>query len=251
MKKILIGLFLIPLLSSAQQEGTINYEETITLNFDMSKMPEHVQERMKEHKVRKHLKELHYSKKASIYQNKKVSEETAPTPGRGMRFMMMRPEERIYVNLEEKRTVEERDFMDKKFLIKDQPEVLKWKISGEQKEILGYRCMKATAQVDTLTRTAWFTLQIPLSIGPDGFGGLPGAILELDYGDNMRVVEAIEIVANEVDADLLLEPKKGKKVTREQFHEIQKEKMEEMRAEHGGGRPGHGGGGNRMIIMHH
>lgn len=80
----------------------------------------------------------------------------------------------------------------KLYLIKDKSPKIKWKIENEIREVAGYLCMKATT-VDTIkgqTIAAWFTDQIPVSAGPEGFGGLPGMILMLDKNDGTAIVEA-------------------------------------------------------------
>ena len=71
-----------------------------------------------------------------------------------------------------------------------------WKITQEEKEVLGYRVIKAVKKYpyqDITTEdfgdyVAWFAPDIPLGSGPDVFSGLPGLILILtrehaDYAD--------------------------------------------------------------------
>lgn len=59
-----------------------------------------------------------------------------------------------------------------------------WKIGNETKEILGYKCTKATASHRGRNWTAWFANDIPVNGGPVYFGSLPGLILELLDIDN-------------------------------------------------------------------
>lgn len=61
---------------------------------------------------------------------------------------------------------------------KDQLPQIDWTIAEEVKEILGYRCQKATAVLGGREWIVWFTKEIPLNSGPYLFGGLPGLILE-------------------------------------------------------------------------
>ena len=67
-------------------------------------------------------------------------------------------------------------------------------------------------------------------------------IMELDVNDGERTSVAIEVRMEEIDKSILKEPKKGKEVTNEEFREIVREKMKEMRAER------QRGGGHQMII---
>ena len=92
---------------------------------------------------------------------------------------------------------------------------------------------------------AWFTMQIPVSLGPEKYKGLPGLILELNTdfkarrGSGRRSITASKVELKELSAGTIEKPSKGKKVTREEFREIMKEKMQEMRENRGkGGRGG-------------
>jgi GLPGLI family protein len=63
-----------------------------------------------------------------------------------------------------------------------------WKITNESKLIDNFLCFKATniKKVDAVNGkifnhpvTAWFCPKIPFQLGPNGYGNLPGLILEL------------------------------------------------------------------------
>jgi GLPGLI family protein len=106
---------------------------------------------------------------------------------------------------------------------------------------LDYVCQKATFQDSTRNLVAWFTPQIPVATGPGSISGLPGMILKLDRNDGERVVVATSVELKEIEKKTLKAPKKGKKVTQEEFQKIQDEKMKEMEEEFGGS-------GSRIII---
>lgn len=55
---------------------------------------------------------------------------------------------------------------------------IQWEISDSTKTVLGYDCIKATANYHGRDWTAWFTPDIPLQEGPWKLTGLPGLILE-------------------------------------------------------------------------
>jgi len=156
----------------------------------------------------------------------------------------------------------------KNFLIVDTLKKQPWKITDEIKIILGYTCHKATMKQkngfsgfgdggnwggrrrdreqggdnstpDTTHRTprevevvAWFADKIYAPVGPSMFGQLPGAILEVDIDNGSIVFNATE-VKNDVSAKDLKEPKKGKRVTREEFRKL----MEELRKNFGNAMP--------------
>jgi len=253
-------LLILPFFLFAQQtEGEVSYKETIQLNIEL---PPDVPEEMKKRipKERTFPKVLYFNQEASIYKDVELSAEEGPGGGRqwreqggggggGMRIRMgmRRPQNTMYKDLAEGTKVEQRDIMDKKFLIEDDQKKYTWKLAMEQKEIQGFLCQKATYQDTSIKIEVWFTPQIPVSTGPGNLGGLPGLILEASYDDGRRVVTMEEIKLDEVDKENLERPTKGKKVTQKEFETIREEKMEEMRKEFGG-RPGGGRGGRTIII---
>lgn len=81
--------------------------------------------------------------------------------------------------------------------------------------------------LDMIQVIAWYTPQIPVSQGPSDYWGLPGLILEVTAGDNMMLCN--KIVMNPKDKEVIEVPKKGEEVTKDQYHEIINEKMQEFR----------------------
>lgn len=60
-----------------------------------------------------------------------------------------------------------------------------WKIEDEFMQIEGFSCQKATTIFGKRQWTAWFTMEIPQSMGPYKFNGLPGLILSIKDSDNL------------------------------------------------------------------
>jgi len=87
--------------------------------------------------------------------------------------------------------------------------------------------------------TAWYTMQIPVSNGPGEFWGLPGLILEVSSGKT--TILCSKIIMNPEEKDEIKRPSKGKAVTRQEYTDTIKKKMEEMREMYGGR-----GGGRRF-----
>ncbi|WP_040281242.1 GLPGLI family protein [Psychroserpens damuponensis] len=87
--------------------------------------------------------------------------------------------------------------------------------------------------------TAWYTPQIPVSTGPGEYQGLPGLILEVTA--DKTVILCTKIVMNPQDKETIDRPEKGDVVTRSEYNQIMKDKIEEMREMYGG-RGGRGGG---------
>lgn len=92
-----------------------------------------------------------------------------------------------------------------------------------------------------VTVTAWYTPQIPVSQGPGEYHGLPGLILEVN--SDRTTILCSRIVLNPEDKEKLKIPSKGKEVTRKEYNDIMKKKMEEMREMY----RGRGRGGERHI----
>lgn len=149
-----------------------------------------------------------------------------------MRFEMYRQEYELYTNTAKNEKVEMNEFMGKKFLIKEEMETIPWKLTGEMDMIMEYPCQKATWQKnDSTLIEAWFCPQIPVSNGPRGYGQLPGLILKLNFGKYGYIAQEINFDAPK-EEDIYV-PSEGKKVTREKFNKIVKQKREEMREMYG------------------
>ena len=151
-----------------------------------------------------------------------------------------------YKDLQEKTYRNQTEIQGKVFLIKDDLPTYDWKMSTETKNIGMYTCYKATyskeveqKQVtfingemkeevvkETIVTTAWYTLQVPVSNGPDNYQGLPGLILEINDGKNLIV--CTEISMNPSKSIKIEAPKKGKVVSQEKYDEIQNKKSKEM-----------------------
>ena len=53
---------------------------------------------------------------------------------------------KIYTDLKNKKITEQRDFMNRMFLVEQDLPVSNWKVTGNQKVILGYPCNEAVKQ---------------------------------------------------------------------------------------------------------
>ncbi|WP_445714457.1 GLPGLI family protein [Flavobacterium sp.] len=112
-------------------------------------------------------------------------------------------------------------FKENEFLIIE-PLNQNWKLTNESKIIDGYTCYKATNEYIVVNSKgtfkhpviAWFCPQIPISIGPRGYGGLPGLILELQEWNNVFGVEKIEF-SNDIKEIVL--PNEGKIISNQEY----------------------------------
>jgi GLPGLI family protein len=151
-----------------------------------------------------------------------------------------------FKNLKEKRFVSKTEIMGKTFLIKDSIPNYQWQLTSETKNIGNYTCYKATftqevenmmmtvengetkqtKKSETITTTAWYTPQIPISNGPTIYHGLPGLILEIN--DGKTTIVCTEIVLNPSEKITISEPDKGKIVTQAEYDKIRDEKNKEL-----------------------
>jgi len=87
----------------------------------------------------------------------------------------------------------------------------------------------------------WYTESIPVSVGPDTYAGLPGAILEVDTDNGSAVISAVEYIAK-YSAKELKQPTKGDKMSRAKFMDTLQELFKGM--QNGGGGISIRAGGN-------
>jgi GLPGLI family protein len=274
MKKIIFSFLLLTSLSSAaiaqMKEGKISYERKINMHRFITD-PE-MKARIPEFRTDKF--ELLFTEQASLFRT--VVDDEAPDPfannggdrGGGPRFMMRMPETSTYTDINAQMQYESRAMFEKTFLVIDSMKQNKWKISDETKTIAKYVCKKATTMVAApqqmrmrigngpraaedsvapkpkeVELIVWYTEEIPVSVGPDNYAGLPGAILEVDTDNGSNVIMATE-VSTKFPKKELVQPTKGDKMNRAQFQDAMKKIMEDM--QRGGGMGGFriGRGGN-------
>ena len=84
-------------------------------------------------------------------------------------------------------------FATEDFEYTETPPDIEWKTDAETRKICGYKCLKATGRFRGRTYEAWYTEDIPASVGPWKLRGLPGAILLAEDTDRLCRFEATSI----------------------------------------------------------
>lgn len=254
MKKILFSLLLVSAFAAQAQmkEGKVVYERSMQMRIrGMSTeaaaiVPE----------SRKDNFELMFGNNQSLWQVIPGEDGNNSTfSGPGMVIRIAGNTDVIYTNFSTNKRVDQRDIMDREYLVEDTLRKLQWKISDETKSMLGYTARKAVAQrvapqlrttmengqmkreetMDTSVIVAWFTSDIPVPAGPPEFGGqLPGLILELNVNNGRQIYKALEI-SPKVNVAQIKEPKGGKRMTSAEFIKEREKLMEEMRKNNPGG----------------
>lgn len=267
MKKVLLyAIMALPLWMMAQNtSGVITYAEVIQTKWtppaDMDPaMKAQIEQMMKNApKSVTNYKDLSFNQEFTYYKvspkQEQIDAERAAQDnmegrgGGGMRRMMFNNKGIHYGDLKKGKYLDQRLFFDKEFLIKDEPKKLQWKILGEAKQIAGHVCQKAATMIDTVQVVAWFCPTIPVSAGPNGYGQLPGMILEISP-DERTTITAETVEFKPMDASDFEQPKSGKVVTKDEYDQIVKEKMDEMREEWKSRMSGSGSGGAQMRVIH-
>lgn len=212
---LLISAFSIPA-QSQMAEGMITYNRKTDWISIMAKLPYLSSEEVDRMRLtwgnndddKGDNYELYIKDNKSLYTYKEEEQSESGWSWKKGEFILIR-------DYKDKKVKDIRDEFGAQFLIEDDMPKTKWKILNEIKEIEGYLCMKAETK-DTIkgqTIHAWFTDGIPFMGGPEGFGGLPGMILELDINDGDAIVTATSIdLKSPIDKLPVPKKMKGKKV---------------------------------------
>lgn len=221
----------------AQVQGKIIYNETIKLDIQIDGMDETLKEMLPESQSMK--RELLFKDTESVFQNlegEELEDINLSSDDGSFQIKIGREdtENILYKNLKEKTQVQQQGLFGKSFVVnKDLPNH-KWKLTNEKVKYLEYECQKAVIEEEDKFIVAWFTPQIPTSLGPGSYHGLPGTILMLSINDGESEFKALSVDLSELSEDAIKAPKDGKKVTEEEFEKIRIEKEKEMEEMQGG-----------------
>jgi len=120
--------------------------------------------------------------------------------------------------------------LGKVYHLKEDLSKTRWKILNEIKEVAGYVCMKAETKIADREQTvhAWFTDAIPFSGGPEGYGGLPGMILEININDSDAIITATKVDLEKADLKIPYPKKiKGKEIAKTDYDSLVNKYIEE------------------------
>lgn len=199
---------------------------------------------------------LTFNKQESIFEK----EQKLETPQNGNQELLVKidvgNDRKKYKNLKEQKIIAEGEIIDKHYLIVDELQKFNWNLINETKTIGNYLCNKAeiklpvtqeqidnyqedlkSAEIKTTNFytpkepkpeviTAWYTIEIPVSIGPDKYWGLPGLILELKDSGNTFLCSKITL--NPKNKIEIKAPKKGKIVSQKEFNSIEKKAYDKI-----------------------
>jgi len=227
--------------ASAQEalSGTITYQQVLRYSFDNVKAAHGNDDRTADWiatlpKEGVNVQVLVFNKREALFEEDESEKEETPA---GLQRALMyenslKPAraqvQKVYYDFEKNSKLEQVEFLTRVFLIESEIGALPWKLSSEKKKVLDYICLGASATIDDQDIVAWFTPEIPVSLGPSVFGGLPGLILAVERnGETAYVATSVDLTPPAEKS--ISRPNKGSKVSREEFAAIQEEKEKERK----------------------
>lgn len=175
---LLVALVVVSFVANAQKSiiegGTIEYERKTNLhklNGDNEWFA-----RMKDQVGKYHINyfDLTFTPEKSIY---KPGKEYTNTSGW---FAPACNDNTVYTDLKTGKVTAAKKLLEDAYVVQDSIHHVKWKITNDYRSFLGFECRKAVGTIfDSVIVVAFYCDQIAVSTGPEGFGGLPGAILGL------------------------------------------------------------------------
>lgn len=265
MKKILIFTLLAVSIASNAQEflGKAEYfskrvmkngvEEVDVKSDDDAVLKKSYEEALK--KASEKIYILTFNKKEALYEKQQVLEQPSNQCNGVTVSINFSGEGKKYINIQNQVKIEEDDIFGKEFLIVEKLNSLEWKLMDETKKIGEYTCYKAELIIPVSEKekkeyeeylkkqetkpsffpmdepkekriTAWYTPEIPVSVGPLNYWGLPGLILELNDGET--IVLCSKVTLSNKETTKIKVPNNGTEVSQEEFDDIHKAKIESL-----------------------
>lgn len=146
--------------------GKITYEKKINIQRSMAEYDISDEAKAKIEKYNISNWELLFNETSSLYKSQKTEEGILKG--------------HIYTDFGHNKRIISRTIFDETYLLSDTIVRTDWKITHDIRTIAGYDCRKAITIInDTVYVIAFYTDEILLRGGPEGFTGLPGMILGL------------------------------------------------------------------------
>ena len=259
----MIALCASSLLHAQDKEGRVTYERVSQVQIRVNDDNDAIAHQMP--RTRTDRFELMFSDGKTLWKAGEADDDqdnmSSSDGGMQIRMVVAGNDDVLFTDLVSGKRVEKREMFDKTFIIDDSVRSMKWKMTGETKQLLNRNCMKATTTdirtrsvmnmengqmerkeiQDTVNIVAWFTTEIPVATGPAEYQGqLPGLILEMDINNGRQVFKALEI-SLKVDKSDIKAPEGKKRYTPAEFRVERDKMLDEMQKNNRGG--------NRVIRM--
>jgi len=224
---------------TAQEDlsGTVTYQQVVRYNFENIEKAHGNDQRTQDWlatlpKEGTSIQVLNFNSEEALFEEDDSEKEATPA---GLQRALMfenslKPAnpvaQKVYYNFDKNHKLEQVEFMTRVFLVESEIKSVPWKLGSEKKKVLDYICLGASATIDDQEIKAWFAPEIPVSLGPSVFGGLPGLILAVERnGETAYVATSVNLDPATILS--IAKPNKGSKVSREEFAAIRKEKEKE------------------------
>jgi len=128
----------------------------------------------------------------------------------------------LYIDFQKKKIVTTDKIISNHFIYEEDMENIKWSILPDTLVILSFNCQKATASFRGRYYEAWFTEEVPLSMGPFKFYGLPGLIINIRDTKSNYIYECISVEKINVAIQMRNKYSEYSKITRAEFRKASK-----------------------------
>ena len=171
-----------------------------------------------ENKVKVELFDLYFNDTCSIFKPI-ISDEADP-------LSWATTKNTVYQNFNTEQKLSVLNLMGQLVYVTDSITPKTWKVTESTRYIAGYNCYKAIWQKDDSTRIyAWFSVDLVPTVGPEGFSGLPGAILGLatEDGGIIYFAKSVELIEPAKEVFTIEVKKKDQYTSHELKTKIEKE----------------------------
>lgn len=216
MKKILTILILLsPFLINAQQfisKGKIEFERKINVHKQFDGEGEWIQE------LKKSIPQYNITYFNFIFDGEKSIYKPGrenPDKSREVDWGQGPARENIILNnYQDQSFIGQKQVFETMYLVQDSMRKINWKYTSDTRKIAGFNCRKATGIImDSVFVFAFFTDEIIVTGGPEGFNGLPGMILGVAIPRIHTTWFATKVELAEISPKDLVAPTKGRKTT--------------------------------------
>ena len=193
-----LAFVLLSTVSIAQlTQGSITFERRTNLKKTVGDKPRVSRFLNDDNKIRKENFELKFNETSSVF--KHIENEDEEDIGM-MKYFTQR--NTVYQDLDNNGFMVILNSWGQPMYLQDSMSIRLWKVTESKRKFAGYMCYKSIWEMNDSTRIyAWFCPDIVPSVGPEGFSGLPGAILGLATEDGGVVYYETEVKEMEVTAE--------------------------------------------------
>lgn len=191
--------------------GKITFEKKINMKRQMGshiEFPDEIMDRMQKYSSSEW--ELYFNQNTSLFKGKKKEGDANDS------FFNFQSTNELYADYSGQKRILKKNIINDDYLLNDTIPTVRWKIMHDTRSIAGYECRKAIGRInDTIYVVAFYTDEILLKGGPEGFSGLPGMILGIAIPRLNTTWFATKVEAFTKDTNQILPPDKGKRVETE------------------------------------